>query len=106
MKRSRQMSESIRLGIILALSGGFMDAYSYMCRGKVFANAQTGNILLFGIYMSERQWDMAIRYLIPVIAFVTGIGVADLVRMKMKEKSIFHWRQLSVLSEAVVLLVV
>ncbi|MFR1872716.1 MAG: YoaK family protein, partial [Coprococcus sp.] len=47
MKRSRQMSESIRLGIILALSGGFMDAYSYMCRGKVFANAQTGNILLF-----------------------------------------------------------
>lgn len=80
------MSESIRLGIILALSGGFMDAYSYMCRGKVFANAQTGNILLFGIYMSERQWDMAIRYLIPVIAFVTGIGVADLVRMKMKEK--------------------
>ena len=81
------MSESIRLGIILALSGGFMDAYSYMCRGKVFANAQTGNILLFGIYMSERQWDMAIRYLIPVIAFVTGIGVADLVRMKMKEKN-------------------
>ena len=78
------MSESIRLGIILALSGGFMDAYSYMCRGKVFANAQTGNILLFGIYMSERQWDMAIRYLIPVIAFVTGIGVADLVRMKIK----------------------
>ena len=100
------MSESIRLGIILALSGGFMDAYSYMCRGKVFANAQTGNILLFGIYMSERQWDMAIRYLIPVIAFVTGIGVADLVRMKIKEKSIFHWRQLSVLSEAVVLFVV
>lgn len=83
-----------------------MDAYSYMCRGKVFANAQTGNILLFGIYMSERQWDMAIRYLIPVIAFVTGIGVADLVRMKIKEKSIFHWRQLSVLSEAVVLFVV
>ena len=83
------MSESIRLGIILALSGGFMDAYSYMCRGKVFANAQTGNILLFGIYMSERQWDMAIRYLIPVIAFVTGIGVADLVRMKIKEKKYF-----------------
>ena len=100
------MSESIRLGIILALSGGFMDAYSYMCRGKVFAMPRREIFLLFGIYMSERQWDMAIRYLIPVIAFVTGIGVADLVRMKIKEKSIFHWRQLSVLSEAVVLFVV
>ena len=42
MKRiSKQMSETIELGIVLALSGGFMDAYSYMCRDHVFANAQT-----------------------------------------------------------------
>ena len=43
MKHSMQISESIGLGTILALSGGFMDAYSYIERGKVFANAQTGN---------------------------------------------------------------
>ena len=42
MKHSLQMSETLRLGIILALSGGFMDAYSYLERGNVFANAQTG----------------------------------------------------------------
>ena len=47
MKHKFQISESIRLGAILALSGGFMDAYSYMERGEVFANAQTGNMLLF-----------------------------------------------------------
>ena len=41
MKHSLQMSETLRLGIILALSGGFMDAYSYLERGNVFANAQT-----------------------------------------------------------------
>ena len=34
------MSETLRLGIILALSGGFMDAYSYLERGNVFANAK------------------------------------------------------------------
>ena len=45
MKHSKQMSESIRLGIVLAVAGGFMDAYSYMCRDGVFANAQTGNML-------------------------------------------------------------
>ena len=49
MKHSLQMSETLRLGIILALSGGFMDAYSYLERGNVFANAQTGNLLLFGV---------------------------------------------------------
>ena len=54
------MSESIKLGVILAIAGGFMDAYSYMCRGKVFANAQTGNILLLGINISERNWHMAL----------------------------------------------
>ena len=30
----------------IILSGGLQDAYTYCCRGKVFANAQTGNIVL------------------------------------------------------------
>ena len=49
LKDIKMMSESFELGCVLAVSGGFMDAYSYICRDKVFANAQTGNILLFGI---------------------------------------------------------
>ena len=53
MKHSKQMSESVRLGILLALSGGLMDAYSYIVRDRVFANAQTGNMLLFGVNLSE-----------------------------------------------------
>lgn len=106
MRRSRQMSESIELGIVLALAGGFMDAYSYMCRDGVFANAQTGNMLLLGINLSERNWGMALRYLFPVLAFAIGIALADVVRMHAKDKSLFHWRQLSVLCEALVLFVV
>ena len=43
-----QMSEAVSTGIFLTLSGGFQDAYTYYCRGKVFANAQTGNIVLMG----------------------------------------------------------
>ena len=42
MQRAKQISESIELGIILALAGGFMDVYSYIGRDHVFANAQTG----------------------------------------------------------------
>lgn len=60
MSKAKQTSESIELGILLALSGGIMDAYSYMARGKVFANAQTGNMLLFGIYLSGGRWNMGI----------------------------------------------
>ena len=43
-----RISDSIPCVILLALSGGCMDAYSYLFRDHVFANAQTGNMLLFG----------------------------------------------------------
>ena len=55
MKKAMQMSESIELAIFLALSGGLMDAYSYLLRGQVFANAQTGNMLLLGVHASQGQ---------------------------------------------------
>lgn len=101
MKKVNQMSESIRLGMLLALSGGFMDAYSYIERDHVFANAQTGNILLFGVHLSEGNWILAVRYFLPVLAFVLGIAVAEVVRSYNLSK--LHWRQISVLVEAVML---
>lgn len=101
MKRTSQISESIELGIILAISGGFMDAYSYIQRGEVFANAQTGNMLLMGVYFSEGNVHQGINYLVPVLSFAIGIALADLVRMLNINR--FHWRQISVLIEAVIL---
>ena len=101
-----QTSETIRLGIILALSGGFMDAYSYICRGQVFANAQTGNMLLFGVHLSSGNWPMALHYATPVFAFAMGIAIAAMVRFKMKDKSLIHWRQITVFFEAMILMVV
>lgn len=97
------MSESIELGIVLAMAGGFMDAYSYICRDKVFANAQTGNMLLLGIHLSEHDWSAAVRYLFPVLAFALGIALADIVRIKMRGMTLLHWRQISVICEAVIL---
>ena len=102
-KIAKQMSESIELGIVLAASGGFMDAYSYIMRDHVFANAQTGNMLLLGVSISERNWPEVVRYLFPVLAFAAGIMLADLVRFRMDEKKRLHWRQISVLLEAIVL---
>ena len=34
---------------LFAIVGGFLDAYSYLARGRVFAGAQTGNVVLFGV---------------------------------------------------------
>ena len=54
-----QRSESLEIGILLAISGGLMDAYSYLFRGEVFANAQTGNILLFSVNLAQGNWAIA-----------------------------------------------
>lgn len=106
MQKQKQISESLQLGIILALSGGFMDAYSYVCRGKVFANAQTGNILLCGVNLSEGNWQLALKYLCPVIAFALGLVLANMVQFHLKDKKVIHWRQITILFEAVVLFLV
>ena len=101
MMKITQISESIRLGALLAISGGMMDAYSYIMRGHVFANAQTGNMLLFGVNLSEGNFQTALTYFCPILAFTIGIMLADVFRMKSIE--MLHWRQISVLLEAIVL---
>ena len=104
MERAKQVSESIELGIILALVGGFMDVYSYMGRDGVFANAQTGNILLVGVHLSEGDLQLALRYFLPVLCFAVGIMASDLVHERMS--SAMHWRQVTVLVEAAILVAV
>ena len=101
MKQTRQMSETIKLGILLALSGGFMDAYSYIQRDQVFANAQTGNMLLFGVNLSWGNLRGSLHYFFPVFAFAIGIAIAELVRAK--ERDLLHWRQVAVLFEGIIL---
>lgn len=106
MLKNRQMSESIRLNSLLAVSGGFMDAYSYLERDHVFANAQTGNILLFGVNLSEGNFSAALRYFLPFMFFAVGIAIAEEVRIHLKERSRIHWRQIVVLVEAAILVLV
>ena len=52
--------ESVPFGILLAIVGGFIDAYTFIGRGGVFANAQTANIVLLGVYASEGNWSYAL----------------------------------------------
>lgn len=98
-----QISESFHLGAVLALTGGFLDAYSYLMRGGVFANAQTGNMVLLGVHLMQRDWLHALYYLIPVSAFVLGIWLVECIKSRMKFAPHIHWRQLIVLMEAILI---
>lgn len=102
----KQMSETFLLGTILAVVGGFLDAYTYLCREHVFANAQTGNIVLLGAKMAEGNWSGALYYLIPITSFLLGIAIAELIKNKYKNNKKIHWRQIIIAFEILVLIVV
>lgn len=99
----RQMSDSLIICILLALSGGGMDAYSYLCRDYVFANAQTGNMVLFGVNLISGDFMQAFKYFIPVIAFTIGIILSDVIRAKTISGR-WHWRQSATIIEFLILL--
>lgn len=98
-KNRGQMSESMLTIAFLTLSGGLQDAYSYCARGKVFANAQTGNIVLMSGHFFEGQWKTGIQYLIPILFFAFGVFAAEQVRDRFQKVQTVHWRQLIVISE-------
>ena len=94
LRHHGQMSDALRTMIFLTLSGGFQDGYTYMGRGQVFANAQTGNVILFGVHLCSGEWAAALRYLTPVVAFGAGVYFSAWVRHRFGEGRRLHWRQL------------
>ncbi len=101
-----QMSDSFRAAIFIILSGGFQDAYTYTCRGEVFANAQTGNIVLLSTALFQQQWATLLKYLIPVFSFIVGTAVAELIHMRYKSFEKIHWRQIILFFEIIMLFAV
>ncbi|WP_225829269.1 YoaK family protein [Streptomyces naphthomycinicus] len=71
---------SVRLGVLLALVGGGLDAYTFISRGGVFASAQSGNVVLLGVAAARRHWWEALGHLPPVLAFLAGVLVAETLR--------------------------
>jgi uncharacterized membrane protein YoaK (UPF0700 family) len=93
MYTEQQMSESLLVAALLAVVGGFFDAYAYIARGQVFANAQTGNIVLLGYYIAHGQGRTAFLYIIPICSFAVGVFITEYMKRKYNSNEKFHWRQ-------------
>lgn len=102
----KQMSEAFVNSVFLALSGGFQDAYTYNTRDEVFSNAQTGNVVLMSQHFMNREWQIGLRYLFPLLAFVFGVFVAENVQNRFKYAKKMHWRQGILLAEIGILAIV
>lgn len=105
-KSKIQTLETFVLSAILAMSGGFQDAYTYNVRKEVFSNAQTGNIVLMSQHIMMGELMKGLSYLFPVVAFALGVLVAERIGHRYKGAKRIHWRQIIVAIEIVILFAV
>lgn len=103
----RKYLECERMGIflILMMSGGIMGAFTYILKGGVFCNAQTSNILLFGMSLGTRQWKHAAYLLLPISAYFLGAILSEILPVYVRKKELLRWDTLLVGIEIAVLLV-
>ena len=91
---------------MLSITGGFLDAYTFVSRDGVFANAQTGNFARLAICLASGNWDLVLRYFIPIFFFVIGVSVAMWISRNAQNSKFLRWQHYSVLLEIALLFAV
>src|SRR3954453_13841099 len=96
-----QYEETLQVAMLLALPGGYIDAYAWIVH-HTMANAQTANMVFLWVNATAGRWAMAFHYVPPILAFAAGVLVASWLRHFAGSNA----GQISVLVEIVFLIVV
>lgn len=73
-------SHEVVAAVLLAATGGLLDAVVYLDHGHVFANAMTGNTIFLGIAAIQGDWMQVLRHLVPIVGFLAGVVAARLIQ--------------------------
>jgi len=95
--------ETFRFVTPLAIIGGFLDVYTFILHHGVFANAQTGNIVLLGVSIFSKDMLETLKYVYPIVAFILGVFVSQLIK---QNRHYLNWTMMLLFIEGMVLLVV
>lgn len=99
-------STSLRFALLLTAAGGFLDAYTYVSRDGVFANAQTGNVIFLSVDAAGGHWRDALAHLWPILAFIVGVALANLLKSDRVEQAIAHPIRWAIVAQVLVLVAV
>lgn len=67
--------ETVPVALLLAFAAGFLDAYAWIIHG-VMANAQTANLVFLWVYGAAGNWQKALHFVPPILAFTVGVVIA------------------------------
>ena len=79
---------SLPSAILLALTGGSLDAFIYLNHGHVFAAAMTGNGVLLGVAILHHDYLQAAHHLTAILGFLLGVFLANVLDSKLKHHAV------------------
>jgi uncharacterized membrane protein YoaK (UPF0700 family) len=74
--------------MLLAATGGLLDAVVYLNHGHVFANAMSGNVIFLGIAVLGRAWGDIVPHLVPLAGFFAGVLSSKHLRVRLGLRSV------------------
>jgi uncharacterized membrane protein YoaK (UPF0700 family) len=74
--------------MLLATTGGLLDAVIYLNHGHVFANAMTGNVIFLGIAAVGRDWGDIVPHIVPLAGFFAGVLTSKHLRTRLGVRAI------------------
>jgi uncharacterized membrane protein YoaK (UPF0700 family) len=97
---------SLRVALLLTAAGGFLDAFTYVGHGRVFANAMTANVIFLASDVASLQWRSAIRVVPTLLAFMVGVLLAFRLRHPRLKGVVDRPARVSLLIEIVFLAII
>lgn len=86
-------AERLTAACVLSTVGGFLDIYTYLYRGKVFANAVTGNMVLFGLNLAQLNLLQCGKYLLAIMFYAGGVFTSECIHKKISASKRIGWHQ-------------
>jgi uncharacterized membrane protein YoaK (UPF0700 family) len=103
--RRRDYRHSVGVGATLALAGGYLDGFTFVGHGRIFANAMTGNIVYLGMEVLSSPGHPNFRHLPPLFMFMLGIWAARALHLPRFRRIVRNPYTAVLLVEVIILLI-
>jgi uncharacterized membrane protein YoaK (UPF0700 family) len=90
---------------VLIFVAGFYGAFTYVLRGGVFCNAQTGNLLYLAMELGKGNFVDALYYLLPMTAYLLGAVVSEILPKPIKKIRLIRWDTFLIIIEMIIVAV-
>ncbi len=75
-----QVAEQSWVALLLAVTGGFVDAVGYLVLFKMFTAHMSGNTVAMGIHMAQKDWGDALHRGFAIPVFVIGVAFGSTIQ--------------------------